>query len=639
MAFIGFLGGLVAALLIQAIYASREEIAGKLNAYDILGLPRRVYWLGLAYGVLLFILWFAFFHDEWNRIVSDDPNAGYVRIGRGLLARTETWDFIVTLLAFLAGILTVLAARHAAAGTGGSTDPAPQPSDDAGDKAAASRGVVAEWVAQLKRVTALNLLLSFALVLIAMQAFLPWVERRLETVKIGSVEASFAPLAENTRRSGSPDTPSLATKKNLNHYISVTANIDRVLRVMDLAPAIAGQDAQVHETLRKRYVKARYLFGWKVVPRVAKLYCLSELAGIPPERIPGVVETASALRYALEQVKNGNKIHSFKEIEKHLSLIDDYFSVVFPDITNKCVKIINGEEGPHDDIVSSDLRPKILIETEMEEFIKHSAVCSDSNYGDDCVDVMKNGYIVRLILEMSKLSFSKDSSAFHFKMLNQKDLDDETYEEFPLTLVDRFNLQLIKASYLADLPVETSELIASYASIRKTADKILDAMSNGCSSCSAQRKPIAGLEKDYAVYRMLGVRYVDAEAVITIGAAMMRRLPLNRLSSPDAAALEKIVSSAIVSRGEILNAGQTSDSSERWAAAALGEGIATVRYVQLVESDGRPPHEVRDICQDAKGRLQDAITLYRRLQPDDDEHRINRMRAERTLSLVENHCG
>jgi uncharacterized membrane protein len=643
MPFFGFFGGFVLATLVLVVVADRR-IKPPGQRLNLATLPRIAFLLFAAYAALFAIMWMYFFANVLGQVQDDYPAASYALIFRSFFRQMERWDFIVTLLAFIAGGLLVLAADRAA-GSGNrlglmvapgapnhlQAPPDPPPDGD---------GVVAASLRQLKRITALNLLLVFALILVTMPALLPWVERRLDVVKLGSFEARLAPLAENTRRTSMPDTPSLATQKDLSNFLRVSGSIERVVRVLEVAPAIAGnsRDRVGVADFRRSYELAQFFFDEEIIPRVVRMMCLSKVAGIGIPDVPGARESASALLSALQEVRTRGTPNDLHRAVASLGKIDQYYAGNFSHIGFECFRMLSEKFKGEKFVprISAALFAKDPVTPRNAEWDG----CLSDWQARGCREVIRNGYTIRFILEFAKLSSRDQGSVALFNLLKAGMLDDKNYADFNPTEIDNFNFQILKVSYLADAQVMPSELIEEYAYLKAISARMLEPLSEACGTCPTGRRPKAKVEDEYETYRMLAEWFVDADAVITVGSAMLRRMPLNKLHESDMAALKKLLISAIRSRDEIQDPDAASGSSrERWAAAMLDEGIATIRYVQLAEAPDSLGDDPRAHCNAAKARLESAVDRYKLLQWDDPEHRINRMRAERTLVLLEQHCS
>lgn len=641
MPFFGFLGGITLATLVLIVVADRRRVAPG-RRFDLKTLPPAAYLLLAAYLALFAIMWMYFFASVLSQVLEDYPGAHPSLIFRSFLIQMEHWDFIVTLLAFIAGGLLILAMDRAA-GSGSKIRPTPAIGTSisptaTSDPPSEADGVVAASLRQLKRITALNLLLVFALTLVTMPALLPWVERRLDVVKLGSFEARLAPLAENTRRTSTPDTPSLATSRNMSNYLHISDSIDRVLKVLAAAPEVAGdsRDKASATDLRQSYELAQFFFDEEIVPRVVRMLCMSEVAGVGIQDVPGARESASALLTALQEAKTRGAPNDLHQAVASLSLIDRYYDGNFRHIGSEC----------YNRLFDKPQSEKLMTRVSGALFAKESPTwrnpdwshCLANWQSKDCRNVIRNGYTVRFILEFVKLSSRDQGSVALFELLDTDMLDDRNYADFNPTEFDNFNLQILKTAYLADAQVMPSELIEEYLYLKAISARMLGPLSEPCDFCPTGRRAKASIREEYEIYRNLAEWYVDADAVITLGTSMLRRMPLNRLHESDMVALKKLLASAIRSRDDIQNT-EASSSRELWAAAMLDEGIATIRYVQLAEAPETLGADPRFHCDATTARLRSAVEGYRILQEDEPEHRINRMRAERTLVLVEQHCG
>jgi hypothetical protein len=644
MPFFGFLGGIVLASLVIIVVANRSSTppGRRLN---LTTLPPAAFLLFAAYVVLFAIMWMYFFASVLGQVLEDYPGAHASVIFRSFLTQMERWDFIVTLLAFIAGGLLVLATDRAA-GSGGKfgpnpATPTPIPPPASEKLPPEAEGVVAASLRQLKRITALNLLLVFALILVTMPALLPWVERRLDVVKLGSFEARLAPLAENTRKTSTPDTPALATANDLKNYLRVTDSIDRAIRVLEAAPEVAGDSREKTSVadLRRNYELTRFFFAEEIVPRVARLLCMSKIAGVGISDVPGTKESASALLSALRDGKTRGAPNDLRRAVATLSAIDSYYDDNFSHIGFECYNRIYDES--EDASLAARVSNAVFGKDQGQTGSSEWSDCLNDWQSRYCRDVIKNGYTIRFILEFVKLSSREQGSVALFRLLQDGMLDDDSYAQFNPTDIDNFNIQYLKTVYLADANVMPNEIIEEYLYLKSISERLLGSLTEECDYCDGGRRPKASIKAEYEVYRTLAEWYVDAEAIITVGTAMLRRMPLNRLHDSDATALKKLLSSAIRSRDDIQDTEgfRSQSDNEAWAAAMLDEGIATVRYVQLAEAPESLRDEHRPLCNAAKDRLRSAVDQYKILQKDVPEHRINRMRAERTLVLVEQHCG
>jgi len=190
MPFFGFLGGVVLAALALIVIAGIWRCRTTGTPFSLRMLPKMTYALAALYLMLLGLMWLYFFEDRFIRVANDYSNADIGNIAREFLFEFEERNFTITLLAFLAGALLVLATRRQNSSPRESPGPraeAPQPTQVG--QIQQDQEILAVGSRQLRRVTAFNAILVFLVVLIALPSVLPWLEQRLDYIKFGSFEA------------------------------------------------------------------------------------------------------------------------------------------------------------------------------------------------------------------------------------------------------------------------------------------------------------------------------------------------------------------------------------------------------------------------------------------------------------------
>lgn len=652
MPFFGFLGGVVLAAFILVLLSESTRCRAAGRSLDWLRLPWPAYGLASAYAALFVAMWAYYFDGDLTRMKAELPDAEPFHILRGYLFQLESGDFIITLLAFLCGGLAVAALARAGRGSG----------DNRKDQAAQPQGAGAEGdqdglgsaaLRQLRRITALNTLLVFALFLFTLPALLPWIERRLSIVKLGDFEAHLVPLADKSRGTSSPDTPALYAKEHLRRWLMVSSSISRTIKLIETAPELSESHVDSLARIRFNYESTNRLFAENIIPKIARLYCMSVLAGVEPATVPGVREASSAFMTALQnRIEQGwdeaeaaeilrERIGGFPAALLYLRKIEDYYDRHYQHLTPECHRELNN-------ILSDTNFDQTL--TYKNTILEHRRGRHDADWGCGsklsakvCYNVLANGYTIRLITELFKISGGKEGDSIQLMLVEDGWLSSHKYQKSGLTQIDRANLQATKIGYMTNLHYDLKELIREYAVMKDIAIEIVSAISETCSHCSGKRKSKLGLKDEFEAYRRIAIWYMDADAVMQIGATMLRRISMNKLDDTDRAALRALMDSAIESRDEIdrgLVLVPTSMAArDRWAIAMLDEGIATIRYVQLVEGSDASRDEHYAICASARSRLEWAAGAYEKLSVTSPEHRFNRMRAGRTLSLVNQYCG
>ncbi len=652
MPFFGFLGGVVLAALVLVLLSESRRSRAARRGFDLLLLPWPAYALATAYAALFVLMWAYYFDGDFTRMKADLPDAELFHILRGFLFQLESGDFIITLLAFLCGGLAVVALARA--GRGGGDNPKDQAAQPQGAGAEGDQGGLgAAALRQLRRITALNTLLVFALFLFTLPALLPWIERRLSIVKLGDFEAHLVPLADKSRGSSSPDTPALYAKEHFRRWLMVSSNISRAIKMIETAPELAESHVVSISNIRYSYEATRRLFAEEITPKIARLYCMSVLAGVEPATVPGVREASSAFMTALqnraEQAWDDTesvealreKIDGFPSALMHLKKIEDYYNRHYRHLTPRCQSELNN----------------ILSDTKFDQTLTYKATilehrrglrhvdwnCRSRSSARICYSVLANSYAIRLINELFKISGGKEGDNIQLMAVEDGWLSSHKYQKIGLTSIDRANLQQTKIGYMTNLHYESNDLIREYVTMKDIAVEIVSTISDPCTHCSGERKPKIGLKDEFEIYRRNAVWYMDADAVMQIGVTMLRRISMNKLDETERAALRALLNSAIESREEMsrgLGLVPTPMAArDRWAIAMLDEGIATIRYVQLVEGSEASHDEQPAICASARSRLEWAAGAYDKLSVTSPEHRFNRMRAERTLSLVNQYCG
>ena len=654
MPFFGFLGGVVLTALVVVLLSENRRCRTAGRSLDWMLLPWTAYALVALYVALFFIMWAYYFDGDLARMQAEFPNADLNHVVRGYLFQLERGDFIITLLAFLAGVLIIvvlLKSRRAEDDQAAPPDPK-TPQNDA--KAPDQGGVGSVAMRQMRRITALNSLLVFVLFLFTLPALLPWVERRLSIVKFGDFEAHLVPLPDKARGSSSPDTPSLYANKHLGRWLMISASIVRAIKVLESAPELIESKEVSFSKTRFNYEETNRLFVEKIIPQVARLYCMSVLAGVEPATVPGVREASSAFMTALQnhaateigaeeeaEVVN-NIMKSFRSALLHLSLIENHYNKYYSHLNSRCQNELNSAysaAGTFNEMLSY-------------KSIKHEHRRGPHGIGWSCLNekslkrcyhIVGNGYTIRLITELAKIAGGKEANSIHLMLVEDGWLSRYKYEKYGLTKIDHANLQIVKLGYMTDLHYSAKDIIREYIDMKDIAIEIVTAISTPCGSCSGERKPKPGMKDEFEAYRRNAVWYVDSDAVVQIGATMLRRLSLNKLDETDKVALRTLLNSAIRSRDEmhrgLRQVPESTAENDRWAVAMLDEGIATIRYVQLIEAPDTPRDEQLSICASARFRLEGAVGAYDKLSVSSPEHRFNHMRAERTLALVNQYCG
>jgi hypothetical protein len=642
MPFFGFLGGAVLATLVVVLLAEQRRRRAVGRSLDWLQLPWPAYALALAYAALFVAMWAYYFDGDFTRMKADLPDAELFHILRGYLFQFESGDFVVTLLAFLCGGLAIAVLARSGNVRGGTAA-----ADGAMPKAANAEsgldGIGTAALRQMRRITALNTLLVFALFLFTLPALLPWIEQRLSVVKLGEFEAHLVPLADKSRGSSTQDTPSLYAKEHLGRWLSISSSISRTIKVIQAAPDLVDSDSSKIKILIDGYKETRGAFEEKFLPRIARLYCMSVLAGVEPAEVPGVREASSALMMALQNhVENevSATTSAFRDTLRHLGAIDVYYSKYYSHLSAKCIKEI------------SSSFPQLTINTnltlsstrlENRRTIQSATLtCLTERSRRRCDTVLTNGYTIRLATELAKVSGGRESDNIQLKIVEAGWLNLEKYDKYTMSAIDRLNLQIVKIGYMTSLNYQSSDLIREYIYAKDIAQEIIDAISKSCNACSVGRKSNSDMRDEFDIYRRNAVWYMDADAVAQIGAAMLRRLCANKLDATDQDALRMLLNSASGSRDEIhrglRQVREPMAARDRWAAAILDEGIATIRYAQLLESTDISRDEQFSICVSARARLEGAVRAYDKLSVTAPEHRFNQLRAERTLTLVNQYC-
>ena len=644
MPFFGFLGGVVLATLCVVLLSENRRCRAAGRSLDWMLLPWTAYALVALYVALFFIMWAYYFDGDLARMQAEYPNADLNYVVRGYLFQLERGDFIITLLAFLAGALIIVVlskSRRAADDQAAPPDPKPPQNDG---KAPDQGGVGSVAIRQMRRITALNSLLVFVLFLFTLPALLPWVERRLSIVKLGDFEAHLVPLPDKARGSSSQDTPSLYVKENLGRWLMISSSIVRTIKVLENTPQLYdAENGKLSKTI-ENYRKTKAAFEEKILPSVARLYCMSAHAGVEPAAVPGVREASSAFMTALQNHasdKSEATFEAFRDAIRHLRTIGSYYTNNYAHLASKCQDELV-KKFPTIDLTNIFFPSSMRIENRR---VIHGAGlnCDTERSKNRCLAVLTNGYTIRLITELSKISGEKEGDSIQMMLVEDGWLNRDKYQRDGLTLIDHMNLQIVKIGYMTRLRYSASELIKEYIYMKDIALDVVVALSEPCGACSMERKPKIGMKDEFETYRRNGIWYIDSDAAMQIGAAMIRRVSLNNLDETDKTALRSLLASAIKSRDEIHRGlGQALEPTagrDRWAAAMLDEGIATIRYVQLIEAPDTPRDEQLSICASARFRLEGAVRAYDKLSVTSPEHRFNQMRAERTLALVNQYCG
>lgn len=639
MPFFGFLGGVVLAALVLVLLSESRRSRAARRGFDLLLLPWPAYALATAYAALFVVMWAYYFDGDFTRMKADLPDAELFHILRGFLFQLESGDFIITLLAFLCGGLAVVALARA--GRGGGDNPKDQAAQPQGAGAEGDQGGLgAAALRQLRRITALNTLLVFALFLFTLPALLPWIERRLSIVKLGDFEAHLVPLTDKSRGSSDRDTPALYVKKHIGIWLGVLAAIERTVHVVERTPELHGNGPRQAKKAIFDYEVTGRFFADNVIPTAARLYCMSALAGVSPASVPGAREASSAFITALKEQDEGKKIKSLLSALNYMKIADKYYRSHYFHLNTRChEKIVAMYGGLFDETISL----VTVKHRHRRSTIKLNWNCLPAASERRCLQALRNGYTIRFIMEFADFTSGQGSNNYQFMLVEDDWLSPDRYKEYGLTPIDHLNLQVVRVGYKTALGYPPDELIMEYAAVKETAYGIIEAVSIACSSCSGGRRPKAGMADSLEAYRRYGLWYIDADAVAQIGARMLGRVSMNNFSVTERAALEGLMASAARSRDEIQlgisEELETTASVDQWATAMLDEGIATIRYVQLAEAPDSPRQEQRLACDAASERLRASIATYEKLSSSSPEHRFNRMRAERTLALVDQYCS
>lgn len=644
MPFFGFLGGVVLAALFVVLLAENKRCRAAGRSLDWMLLPWTAYALIALYAALFFIMWAYYFEGDLTRMLVELPGADIHHLVRGYLFQLERGDFIITLLALLAGgLIIVVLSKSRRAADDQTAPPDPKPLQNDG-KAPDQGGVGSGAMRQLRRITALNSLLVFVLFLFTLPALLPWVERRLSIVKFGNFEAHLVPLPDRSRGSSSQDTPALYAKEHLGRWLMISNAIVRTIKVIENTPELFDSEEKSLSKTISNYKETRRAFEEKIIPRVARLYCMSVLAGVEPAAVPGVREASSAFMTALQNHTADQAeatTAAFRDTLRHFGTIEFHYKTYYSHLTHKCreelLKLL--PEKDFDEIMSPSSRP-----SESRRVVHGAGLnCHTEISLNRCHAVLMNGYTIRLITELAKISGEKEGDSIQLRLVENGWLNRDKYKRYRLTKIDHLNLQIVKLGYMTSLHYSASDLIREYIHMKNTALEVVTAISTQCDYCSGERKAKPGMKEEFEAYRRLSVWYMDADGVVQIGATMLRRISLNKLDETDREALRTLLNSAIRSREEIhrglRQVLEPMAGRDRWAVAMLDEGIATIRYVQLIEEPETPRDEQLSICASARSRLEGAARAYDKLSVTAPEHRFNQMRAERTLALVNQYCG
>lgn len=610
MPFVGLLAGASAILIVllamrPSPMSDRRIIAGLAGS-------------GVVFALSFVVFWFRFFAGDYAGILRQHPEATNAEIVRGMVAQLEAWDFVVTALAFFAGGLLVcaLAQRLEAA-----TTSATMTSNTGNPVEAGLGGAI---LRQLRRITALNSLIVFALFVLTLPAVLPWVERRLEKLKVGDMEATFAPLAANTKQLAATDFPALEAKKNIANYLAIDSLIERAIDVIYMSPRVASS-RRIDEVV-DNYKYTRDAMRMIIVPQLARMWCIRIHGGVPFDEIPGVRETAAALLASVSTDDTDRIVEALKYAGRGLRMIETTYLDNYTYLGQACEEI---EGFRRLGITETDLR---------REMFPNSIIgrLADGAERNRLVKMAANGYFVRLAIEFPMI-IGERGVAWDARIESTYKAAAKRTETLgsQLTMIDEANLALLHFSQSRNVQYDLTDVLRRYVEYRGKVDNLIAALGSNCNGCEAPSEEIKRAAY-VAGYTKVLRHFADADAVIVASLVMLRRLPLNRLDDVTLPMLEILLANATASRSALAT---LQDSEREWAETVLDEGIATIRYVLLVQGGEISAVERSRTCAAAAGRLEKAIDGYEELQQSEPEHRLNRARAERTLHLVSQFCG